>query len=47
MTRDKQEQLPDIVSEIKRETEELIRLADRAFLSLCGILWEDDIQHPQ
>jgi hypothetical protein len=47
MFRDESSQaLPDIVQELKSETDELIRLADKAFLGMCGIAWEDDISRP-
>ena len=46
MARDNNQQLPDMVLQIKQETEELIRMADKAFLQLCGIAWEEDIDHP-
>lgn len=46
MARNENQQLPDRVQEIKRQTEELIRTADRTFLTQCGIVWEDDIEQP-
>jgi hypothetical protein len=44
MARNDYQQLPDKVLEIKRQTEELIRLADRTFLKQCGITWEEDME---
>jgi hypothetical protein len=46
MCRDEDDELPELVRDIKRETEELIRLTDKAFLKLCSIAWDDDIEHP-
>jgi hypothetical protein len=46
MWRDDNQELPPIVRDIKRDTEELIRLSDKAFLKLCKVAWDDDIEHP-
>jgi hypothetical protein len=44
--RDKQDDdLPSIVREIREQTEDLIRLFDQIYLRLCGIRWEEDIEH--
>jgi hypothetical protein len=39
------QELPACVREIKRQTEQLIRLFDQAFLRTCGILWEEDMEN--
>jgi hypothetical protein len=38
------EDLP-VVREIRKQTDELIRLFDQLYLRLCGIRWEEDIDH--
>lgn len=39
-------ELPALVREIKRETEQLIKLFDQVFLRTCGVMWEEDIENP-
>ena len=46
MWKDEDPELPQIVRDIKRETEALIRLSDKAFIKSCKIAWEDDIEQP-